>query len=757
MTTSNYPDSFDTDDNLLLVHDALRLRLAEDYNPGDTEIIVEGDALILSRWPTIGVLTLTEQCSDVEDRGISFDYNGVDTTTGTIQNLVLQEGFPDLLKPKQRTNVTVNVSAKHHNNIKDAIIAIQTFLGPIGTEDSAPFGETLEGRTNFLRKVALVPKAWFTADKRIGIVPLEVEFKNMSFRLGTDGTTGNVRVQWDFGDNTSSQPSQISVIEETSDVPDDADNVYVWDTDSGSIKKTYLRPGIYDVTLTVSNDFGSDTCVFPNFIQARIAAPDPAVIKFIEGEGQQVTPGDPINGPYEVLPKIRSPINTLISLEVPPGENPATTGVSYGGEPLSSGNPLDPITTYTWYMGDDLNHPNSSSTTASFGIGGEYDLKLRVETEFGAYRITTYENVLDIVENTNLWLWLRADSTHIRAYEYGLLSETFKVASNQTYLAVQNDSFLDGVPEEARQKQEFRKNTGFVPRGSTLSGQKGVALLYWATGRDADDPISAEQIKMVEYNGFFDSYVTKTPITRPWNWASFASSASAYFVFGATTTAPSLGTSPTNPVKMTLNLTSLGLSTTTLDANNFSNDAQELLQNPALFDNDGESIYGHFSVYRTAWKGGNGYIARNEGVGPTFRMRSFYRTAGTSGSPFQSMEKIEGIQGTLKTEGELTDLSAGIYFFNNTGSISKFIDTDRSWKQTGPGLNSVAYRSLQDTSVNGYNDEANTLLLTSDRDYRAYLSFDYSEKAFIKFNEIETTFSTLGTRPTGDQFLLGVY
>ena len=77
-TSSNFPTSLDSDDNLFVVHDSLRLRLSEDYNPGDTSIKVEGDFLNISRWPNTGLITLTDQCNDLENRAISFYYNSID-------------------------------------------------------------------------------------------------------------------------------------------------------------------------------------------------------------------------------------------------------------------------------------------------------------------------------------------------------------------------------------------------------------------------------------------------------------------------------------------------------------------------------------------------------------------------------------------------------------------------------------------------------------------------------------------------------
>src|SRR4051812_6922657 len=90
---SNYPEALDTDDNLFLVHDSLRLRLVQDYNPGDTTISVEGDPVIMRRFPPTGLLTLTEQCSDIDYRAVSFYYASVDYENFTFSGLELLEDF----------------------------------------------------------------------------------------------------------------------------------------------------------------------------------------------------------------------------------------------------------------------------------------------------------------------------------------------------------------------------------------------------------------------------------------------------------------------------------------------------------------------------------------------------------------------------------------------------------------------------------------------------------------------------------------
>jgi PKD repeat protein len=517
-TSSNYPTTFDGNRNLFLVHDSLRVTLAQDYNPGDTSIVVYPDDATMLKFPPSGIVTLTEQCSDPEDRAISFFYNTRDLTG--FQGIELITGFTDVIKPKNITHVTQNVMAQHHNHLKNALIAIEQFCGVKGTIDDKPFGETLEGRINFLRKLVLSPKAWFSVNKTIGLVPLTVEFTDLSFRLGTDGTAGQISYEWDFGDNTA---SQISIIDVVSDVPSTITNVLVNDTDGGKIRKTYTTPNIYDVRLTVTNDFGSDTVIFPNLITARTAAPDEAVVEYVPRTGQILTPGVPSGGPFTQPPKLRAVVNSIIDMQIRNGIN-LSTGKTYGGETVDGyGNPIDPITNYSWEIPDDQLHGNSKAAKAVFSVGGLYDLILRVDTRFGAYRITSYESSLDIIEKSNLWLWTYTTGSNVRSHEFGLLSETFKVKPTNAISVSINDSFLNGVPSESKQKTELHRNCGFAPQGTQLSGNQGHGLLYWATGRGPLDAVSTEQIKFLQYAGFTDTYLTKPPINRPWNWVGMAS------------------------------------------------------------------------------------------------------------------------------------------------------------------------------------------------------------------------------------------
>lgn len=762
-----FPNSFDNNDNLFLVRDSMRLVLAEDYMPGDTSITIIPGTDIMALFSDTGLITLTEQCSEAEERAISF-YYGSKTDT-TFDQLELLDGFTDSIKPKNITNVTQNVMAEHHNNLKNALIEIQKFAGKKGQAPIKPLEGTMEQRITYLRNIALVPKAWFKVDKTVGLAPLTVTFTDQSFRLGTDGTSQTVTHLWDFGDNTG--PSIIEYVEDT-EVPSNITNVVVNDPDGQTIIKTYTKPGFYTVTLTVENDFGQDTVVFTDIINAKFPAPQLATINLIPRTGQSlVRTGLPSSGPYvDQTPVIRAAINTIIDIEIPntngtPNINPITPigepTRTYAGEEVDGYNiPIDPIINYTWNLSDDLSHGNSVKARAVFSVGGVYDLNLRADTTFGSYRITSYQDCFDIVERVNLWLWTYTpDQLGVRANEFGLLSETFKATQTQTYTLLVNDDFLT-APNLSQKLREFKRNVGFSQITSVSSGNNGSGIIYYASGRAVADSPAVEKIHLESFNGFLKVYTSSKFLFRPWNWVDLPSPSRVYFVLGSlpTTIIPP-NTSPTNQVKDSFEYSSYLFDATppTFTINNYKNNAQELQNNEVSYDSLGEPKQGHMSVYRSCWHESAGYFMRNQGVEQFFRMRSFYRTEGNTSNEFVNLRKLPDMPGSSRVEGQLVSLRSGVYFFTNSGAVAAYNPTTGVWGTGGPGVNSAAYRLLQDNTVIGFDDPQQTFLCASDSDQVAYLSFDYSNKAFIKFSEVDTTFSSVTSRPSGSQWNMAIF
>lgn len=710
---SVYPDSIDTDEYLALVHDSLRVRLLEDYNPGDTSITIDGDNTL---FPSTGLITLTEQCSDPSVRAITFFYSS--KTSTTFDKLELLPEFTDVPKPKALTNVTMNVMASHHNAIKDALIAIQEFVGVKGTTDAKPLGATMEGRLNFLRLLVLKPRAWFSVNHRIGIIPLRVTFTDLSFRDPTSYV-------WHFGDGHTSNISIISgeTISTTSKV----------------IDHIYYEPGFFDVSLTVTNDFGSNTIVLPSLINARTKAPDSAIVSITAGAFQtiqSISPTDEFLYEHLVPGILKTKINTLVNLNI-----------EDDGE--QSG---DPIVTHTWKLGDDLSHVDSSGAVASYSIGGLYDIKVRLDTEFGSYRTTVLKNGIEVVEDQNLFLCLfdpagTGVTQNVTSYEFGQVSETFKTNNRNSMPVTRNYNFLNtGSSTYIQQKREFLRNNGFTNRTNIMSGDNGTAIAYWAEGAGAGSPLSSHKVRLVEYEGFADAWRTPTSFTfnRPWNWVGLNAPSGIYFLFGSDTAGDTL----TDSTKTEIEFTGLSQIDTTLTSSDFKNGGEELLTQV------GSSS---FSVYRRTWNSSNGYITRNDGINTFFRLKSFYRTEGSATNLVSTIRKLTDMPGNAKLEGQLVSLTQGVYFFNNSGEIAVYSPSSATWSVGGPGINSASFRSLQDSSVAGFDSGSNTLLAASDGDRRAYLSYDYSPNVLLRFNEADLTFVSLTARPNGEQFVCGVY
>jgi hypothetical protein len=753
-STGLFPEEYDSDLNLFLVHDALRVRLLDDYKPGDTSILVEGDTETMSRFPLTGVVTLTEQCSDIDARALSFHYSS--RTSVSFDGLEILPEFSSLdsVKPKRITNVTMNVVAMHHNHLKDSLISVQENLGTKHTSDR----KTITGRIKYLGGVAFRPKAWFSFNAVVGLAPLTVKFKNDSFRLGP----GWVKQVWDFGDGTTKEINTYSP-EEYASYTEESGGLVIEGT---TIKKTYSTPESYTVSLKIYNDFGDSEVVFESAITVNAECPEQASIKIDPKSTQSYTDGDPAEGTY---PKIRSAAGQFIDLEIPEGENPLRPGFSYAGEPLKpSGAKVDPIAEYTWSLGDDLPHVNSPLTRASYSKGGAYDIILRVDTTFGSYRITKYEDAIDIVENRNLWLFNfnapqnEDGSGTVKAYEFGLLGETFKLLGNQVLSVDRSRGFLDvydsGLYESTtkpRAISEFDKNVEFVPYGTLGSGLRGDSIIFWAKGGAVTD---SSQIAATKYNAFDDKYENLSAINnRPWNWVALSSPERTYFLLGQSSTAVS-GSNPVEATKTEYDLASQTASATTaLGSSSLENGADELLQHPSFFSTGGVPTNGYFATYRSAWKDSVGYILRNSAVNEFFRMANFYKTRGNLASPFNAITKLPDMTGSVKVEGELVSMSNGIFFFNNSGEISAWNDTTLTWEVGRTGSAALTFRTVQDSTKSSFDDKSNTLLAASDGDRIAYLSYDYSDKAFVKFNGTDLTFTALKYRPAGVQFKMGVY
>lgn len=729
-----YPTTLDTDDTLYSVKDSLYLTLSSDYNPGDTTIYVEANSAKMDLFPDTGIITLVEQCSEPEYRAVSLHYTAKDTQNFTFTGLTVLPETTNTYKKAGATTVVMNVVAQHHNSIKDAIIAIENYVGKSSDRTTRPFNGNLVQRTEYLLGVVFTPRAWFSVDQTIGLAPFTVTFTNQSFQLGEALPDNNIAFYWDFGDGSGSVSPNFSYY-----------------TTAKTVTHTYYEPGIYTVRMKAVNKYGEDIVYFENLINAKYEAPDVAVIDVSTGATQIYFPA---SGYTKVLAGTPVVIYTLANQINP------FTGKTYAGETVNPSNqPVDPIVTFTWDLSDDLVHTNNSTTTGVYTIGGLYNIVLRCDTRSEAYRITTVYNRINVMESYNAWLFTLTNSTIARANEMGFTSEVFKTTQIPYTTISRNIDFLSGYTNAVQLVKEFYRNTNLNAKSSKTSGSGlgAAGVLHYSSGRNDTDPSTFETIQAIEFHGFEETYSAGSSYYRPWNWIPFNGTGYTYFLLGNAINQPP-GTSPTNMELVYADLSNQSYTIeNTFGTSNFIGSASYLMYNASEYDTNGEPIYGDFSAYRTCWRDRNGYILKNYVVGDGFQIKSFFNTVEDGASLIATFNKLPDLVGPAKTEGVLLNLNASMYFFNNTGAISSFDPLENAWRTGGPGYNSIVFNNLQDTTVLGYDNESNTLVGTTDGGSTAYLSFDYSNNAYIKYSEVDLTFTRLNARPSGEQWLFGTY
>lgn len=142
---------------------------------------------------------------------------------GVKENLKYTWSFGDGTTSNQIGNVT-------HTYTKEGNYTVSLTI-------SNSFGNKTETKTNYVY-VGSGPIADFTANNTAGKMPLNVQF--------TDKSGGNpTKYVWDFGDGTSSTDRNPS--------------------------HTYNQTGTYTVSLTVSNEFGSDTKTEKSLVNVGVA------------------------------------------------------------------------------------------------------------------------------------------------------------------------------------------------------------------------------------------------------------------------------------------------------------------------------------------------------------------------------------------------------------------------------------------------------------------------------------------------------
>ena len=132
-----------------------------------------------------------------------------------------------------------------------------------------------------------------------------------------------------------------------------------------------------------------------------------------------------------------------------------------------------------------------------------------------------------------------------------------------------NDKFLSGTNNSEQAIREFKRNVFFSSSSSQPSGYSGTSNIYYASGRNTGDATTLEKIKVVEYNGFNETYANIKNIDRPWNWIAFNNDFETYLLFGNPVFQPT-GLSLTNQTLTIHNQLSNTTISSNLSVNNYS-------------------------------------------------------------------------------------------------------------------------------------------------------------------------------------------
>ncbi len=188
-----FPDSFDDDESLYSVVNNLRTRLTSDITDSITTIPV----LSTIGFPDVGFVTILTGVDITNAEAIA--YSG----TGATDFLNAERGTDGTIAVEHSLNDAVDhtIVSRHHNNIKDALIEVEQFLGVSGSENFPRFTDDgsilVPGRVvaNGVTSFSVIVSGTLTADT----VTVADSLTISGIAVPTEITLQNA---YDFGDGT---------------------------------------------------------------------------------------------------------------------------------------------------------------------------------------------------------------------------------------------------------------------------------------------------------------------------------------------------------------------------------------------------------------------------------------------------------------------------------------------------------------------------------------------------------------------------
>lgn len=124
----NFPTSLDDDASLFLAVNNLRTTLTSSISDSDLTIPV----ITTSGFPNTGFITILSDPDDItKAEAISYEGYTATTFSGTQRGA----GGTPALPHDGGDNVDLTIVAAHHNELKDAVIALENFVGIEGSEN----------------------------------------------------------------------------------------------------------------------------------------------------------------------------------------------------------------------------------------------------------------------------------------------------------------------------------------------------------------------------------------------------------------------------------------------------------------------------------------------------------------------------------------------------------------------------------------------------------------------------------------------
>ncbi len=734
---SNYPITHDDANQLKTVVDGLSSITTVVIKPydvdDDTTYDWENGKGIIdlqdnSLWRESGYVTiyLKGHYGKAIDRSTLFHYGS--KGQNTLEDVMIIPGQEFLYFP-ENSEAVQNVVAENHNYSKDALIALEQYLGNRGTEDQS----TIEWFTNFYVHNVRVPKPWLNISSTNILTGEYITFQDLTTRIKPGFTINlDTSIEWifDLGDETMISVSLDSELSEyvfniswreilpnnnLGEILNKEERKSTWNR---AIYHSYRSPGVYNVSLYVKNEFGTDQIILEEAIKVIDNCPESLTVN--------------INGPHKDINK-NSKTRAKANLE----EIIVRAEYELGDvkEHVASSSDLTFLWDIPFVLQSDL--PNEQNLTLNFQAGGMYYIGLKMIAPNESWIGTFTENAIDIVERPSVWLaYVSKHSGNLDMNEYSITSNTWKTNSspfdfNYSY------AFAEGPADAGTDLSlAFRDNKGFYSKPNT-----DIAHLLWSPNKSEVDVSKFDCMT----NAF--SSATNVKLHRPYNWYTLympSQFADRIYVLGGLNQIDNLSI-----MSQAIHYYDISVETFNLIEQRYNTPLDQ--QDPSFTDafENAKPMIKQPNDYLATWKTANfegiGYILRNSENSLLEDLFSFdpstniFNTVNTT-VPFSRMEL------------GFDALRDGIYTVSNAGDIHQYDPTNNVWTPTTL-TSSEVFSSVFHTDPESNKDSSARVVTgvesrtSNTSNSNLYFSFDYGITSFGKYDSSVIAFQQLSSRP----------